>query len=209
MKPTDYTLLKKIKSGDRPAFTMLYERYWDSFYTMIFARTRDKEATEELLQNLWIRVLENPEFVQTDEIESAKGYLFRFIHYRILDYYNSIKKAQSIHIDESEDSLFEISDAEYAEILEDTDINELFTMIDEVISRLSPTEQKVYDLRIRKNMSVDETAEALHLSNKTVSNNLSKALNEIRDQLSPKYKSSKKLVSLLALMEMMNHMNTY
>ncbi|MEY8761241.1 RNA polymerase sigma factor [Chryseobacterium tongliaoense] len=207
MKPTDYTLLNKIKSGDRPAFMMLYERYWDNFYTMIFVRTKDKEVTEELLQNLWIRILENPEFVQTDEQESAKGYLFRFIHYRILDHYANVKKIQAVYLDESEDFLSEITDAEYYEILEDNDINELFIMIDEVISKLSPTEQKVYDLRIRKNMSVDETAEALNISNKTVSNNLSKALTEIREQLNPKYKSSKKLVSLLVLMEMMNQIN--
>ncbi|MDC8103469.1 RNA polymerase sigma factor [Chryseobacterium sp. PTM-20240506] len=203
MKPTDYTLLKKIKSGDRPAFAILYERYWDSFYTMIFTRTKDRDATEELLQNLWIRILENPEFVQTDEEESAKGYLFRFIHYRILDYYASIRKIQEVYVDESEDFLAEITDAEYAEILEENDITELFAMIDEVISQLTPTEQKVYDLRIRKNMSVVETAEALNLSNKTVSNNLSKTLNEIREKLNPNYESSKKLVSLLILMEMM------
>jgi RNA polymerase sigma factor (sigma-70 family) len=203
MKPTDDILLKKIKSGDRPAFVILYERYWDSFYTMIFMRTKDREATEELLQNLWIRILENPEFVQTDEEESAQGYLFRFIHYRILDYYASIKKIQEVYVDETEDFLSEITDSEYFEILEDNDISELFIMIDEVISRLTPTEQKVYDLRIRKNMSVVETAEALNLTNKTVSNNLSKALNEIREQLNPNYESSKKLISLLVLMEMM------
>jgi RNA polymerase sigma factor (sigma-70 family) len=205
MKPTDYTLLKNIKSGDRPAFVILYERYWDSFYTMIFTRTKDREATEELLQNLWIRILENPEFVQTDEEESAKNYLFRFIHYRILDYYASIKKIQEVYADETDDFLSEITSAEYTEILEDNDINELFAMIDEVISRLSPTEQKVYDLRIRKNRSVAETAETLNVSNKTVSNNLSKALNEIREQLHPNYESTKKLISLLILMEMMSH----
>jgi RNA polymerase sigma-70 factor (ECF subfamily) len=44
-------------------------------------------------------------------------------------------------------------------------------------------------------MSVNETAEALGISNKTVSNKLSKALGEIREKLSPDYKSSKKLVS--------------
>ncbi|MDH6250606.1 RNA polymerase sigma factor (sigma-70 family) [Chryseobacterium sp. H1D6B] len=205
MKPTDYTLLKNIKSGDRPAFMILYERYWDSFYTMIFTRTKDREATEELLQNFWIRILENPEFVQTDEQESAKNYLFRFIHYRILDYYASIKKIQEVYTDETDDFLSEITHDEYTEILEDNDINELFAMIDEVISKLSPTEQKVYDLRIRKNMSVAETAEALNISNKTVSNNLSKTLNEIREQLNPNYESTKKLISLLILMEMMSH----
>lgn len=89
MKPTDYTILKKIRSGDRPAFMLLYERYWDSLYRFVFMRTRDKEMSEELLQNLWIKILEDTASIQMDESESAKGYLLRYLHYRIIDHYNS------------------------------------------------------------------------------------------------------------------------
>lgn len=205
MKPTDYTILKKIRSGDRPAFMLLYERYWDSLYRFVFMRTRDKEMSEELLQNLWIKILEDTASIQMDESESAKGYLLRYLHYRIIDHYNSSKKIPStISIDEFDPSgEMDISDTEYFEILEENDISSLLSMIDEVVSQLPTTEQSVYDMRIRRNMSVDETAEALGISNKTVSNKLSKALGEIRDQLNPEYQSSKKLVSILMLMEIL------
>lgn len=204
MNYTDHTLLKKIKSGDRPAFMVLYERYWDSLYSFVFVRTKDKEVSEELLQNLWIKILENTDTIQTDESESAKGYLLRYLHYRVIDYYNSYKKlSATVSIDESDFPELEINDTEYFEIIENNEISTLFAMIDEVVSQLSPLEQKVYDMRIRKNMSVHETAEALGLSNKTVSNKLSKVLGEIRDQLNPEYQSSKKIISILILMEMM------
>ncbi|RKT01611.1 RNA polymerase sigma factor [Chryseobacterium defluvii] len=204
MNYTDHTLLKKIKSGDRPAFMVLYERYWDSLYSFVFVRTKDKEVSEELLQNLWIKILENTDTIQTDESESAKGYLLRYLHYRVIDYYNSYKKlSATVSIDESDFPELEITDTEYFEIIENNEISTLFAMIDEVVSQLSPLEQKVYDMRIRKNMSVHETAEALGLSNKTVSNKLSKVLGEIRDQLNPEYQSSKKIISILILMEMM------
>ncbi|MDR3024970.1 sigma-70 family RNA polymerase sigma factor [Chryseobacterium sp.] len=205
MSPTDYTLLKKIKSGDRPAFMLLYDRYWDSLYNFVFVRTRDKEIAEEILQNLWVKILENTDTIQTDDSESAKGYLLRHLHYRILDFYNSYKKAPpTLSIDEFDiPSELEISDTDYFEILEENEINSLLSMIDEVVARLPSTEQQVYDMRIRKNMSVNETAEALGISNKTVSNKLSKALGEIREQLNPEYQSSKKLVSILLLMEIL------
>lgn len=205
MKPTDYTILKKIRSGDRPAFMLLYERYWDSLYRFVFMRTRDKEMSEELLQNLWIKILEDTTSIQTDDSESAKGYLLRYLHYRIIDHYNSSKKIPStISIDEFDPSgEMDISDTEYFEILEENEISTLLSMIDEVVSQLPSTEQSVYDMRIRRNMSVDETAQALGISNKTVSNKLSKALGEIRDQLNPEYQSSKKLVSILMLMEIL------
>ncbi|GAA4161400.1 hypothetical protein GCM10022217_27000 [Chryseobacterium ginsenosidimutans] len=203
MKPTDHTLLNKIKSGDRPAFMLLYERYWDSLYGFVFGRTRNKEVAEEILQNLWIKILEDTNSIQTDESESAKGYLLRYLHYRIIDFYNSSKKnSATISIDAS-DIPIEITDTEYFEILEENDISALFKMIDEVVSQLSVTEREVFDMRIRKNMSVEETAKALGLSSKTVSNKLSKTLGEIREKLNPDYQSSKKLISLLILMEIL------
>ncbi|KFF11367.1 RNA polymerase subunit sigma-70 [Chryseobacterium soli] len=205
MTPTDYTLLKKIKSGDRPAFMLLYERYWAHLYRFVFVRTKDKEISEELLQNLWIKILEDTATIQTDESESAKGYLLRYLHYRVIDHYNSYKKIPStVSIDEFDiPAVAETTDTEYFEILEGNEISELLSMIDEVVDQLSSTEQQVYDMRIRKNMSVNDTAEALGISSKTVSNKLSKALGEIREQLSPEYQSSKKLVSILMLMEML------
>jgi len=205
MSPTDSILLKKIKSGDRPAFMLLYERYWDSLYRFVFVRTKDKEIAEEVLQDLWIKILENTDSIQTDDSESARGYLLRHLHYRILDYYNNYKKAPpTLSIDEFDiPNESELTDSEYFEILEENEISDLLSMIDEVVSHLPVTEQQVYDMRIRKNMSVNETAEALGISNKTVSNKLSKALGEIREKLSPDYKSSKKLVSILLLMEIL------
>lgn len=204
MNYTDHTLLKKIKSGDRPAFMILYERYWDKLYSFVFVRTRDKEISEELLQNLWVKILEHPDMIQTDESESAKGYLLRYLHYRVIDYYNSSKKIPSmVSIEEFDFPESEITDTEYFEILENNEISTLFAMIDQVVSQLPSLEQKVYDMRIRKNMSVPETAKVLGLSNKTVSNKLSKTLSEIREQLSPEYQSSKKIISILLLMELM------
>ncbi|UKB77861.1 RNA polymerase sigma factor [Chryseobacterium sp. MEBOG07] len=205
MSPTDYILLKKIKSGDRPAFMLLYDRYWDSLYNFVFVRTRDKEIAEEILQNLWMKILENTDAIQTDDAESAKGYLLRHLHYRIIDFYNSYKKAPpTLSIDEFDiPSEIEMADTDYFEILEENEISALLVMIDEVVAQLPSTERQVYDMRIRKNMSVNETAEALGISNKTVSNKLSKALGEIREKLNPEYQSSKKLVTILMLMEIL------
>jgi len=209
MNKTDLSLLKKIKLGDRPAFMLLYERYWEILYKMIFIRVKDKDVTEELLQNLWIKIIENPDSIQTDQYGSAKGYLLKHLHYRIIDFYATIKKSQNIIgiSDEVENVIPEISDNNYNEILEENDVQQLFEMINEVVSQLSSTDQKVYEMRIQNNKSVDETADILGLSKKTVSNSLSKTLSEIREQLDPKYQSSKNLVSFLVLAEMLQNFN--
>lgn len=172
---------------------------------LCFRKNQRQRDLEELLQNLWIKILEDTATIQTDESESAKGYLLRYLHHRVIDHYNSYKKTPStVSIDEFDiPAVAESTDTEYIEILEGNEISELLSMIDEVVGQLSSTEQQVYDMRIRKNMSVNDTAEALGISTKTVSNKLSKALGEIREQLNPEYQSSKKLVSILMLMEVL------
>jgi RNA polymerase sigma factor (sigma-70 family) len=206
MAKTDLVLLKKIKNGDQNAFSALYNCYYESLYKMVFVRTKSIYSTEELLQNLWLKVFETPEFVQVDESGSARKYFFRYMHYRVIDLYNSEKKSLE-NYDISEESLEEMSASEYFEIFEEHDIQELFAMIKEVLYNVTDTEQKVYDLRIRQNKSVKETAQILGITDKTVHNKLSSVLAKIRSQVEPKYKSSKNLLYFLLYIEVVSNLN--
>ena len=206
MGKTDLVLLKKIKNGDQNAFSVLYNCYYESLYKMVFVRTKNIYSTEELLQNLWLKVFENPEFVQVDESGCARKYFFRYMHFRVIDSYNAINNSPEIS-EFSEESLYGISATEYFEIFEETDIQELFVMIKEVLYGVTDTEQKVYDLRIRQNKSVKETAQILGITDKTVHNKLNSVLTKIRSQVEPKYKSSKNLLYFLIYIEMVSNLN--
>ncbi|OBW41928.1 RNA polymerase sigma factor [Chryseobacterium sp. MOF25P] len=206
MNKTDLMLLKKIRNGDQNAFSALYQRYYDSLYKMVFIRTRDKYCTEELLQNLWLKVFENPEFVQVDETGYARKYFFRYMHFRVIDAFKADNK--SLKTSEiAEESLEEISATEYFQIFEENDIQELFRLIKEVLYEVSDTEQKVYDLRIRQNKSVKETAQLLGVTDKTVHNKLNSVLTKIRNQVEPRYKSSKNVVDMLIYIEIFSNLN--
>lgn len=206
MSKTDLVLLKKIRIGDQNAFSLLYNRYYEVLYKMVFVRTKNKYSTEELLQNLWLKIFENPEFVQVDDEQCARKYLFRYMHFRVIDFYHA-SNSNPENSDISEDLLDEISASEYFEIFEENDIQELFAMIKDVLYGVTDTEQKVYDLRIRQNKTVKETAQILGISDKTVHNKLNSVLTKIRGQVEPKYKSSKNLLYLLMYIEMVSIMN--
>lgn len=84
---------------------------------------------------------------------------------------------------------------------------ELFRLIKEVLYEVSDTEQKVYDLRIRQNKSVKETAQLLGVTDKTVHNKLNSVLTKIRNQVEPRYKSSKNVVDMLIYIEIFSNLN--
>lgn len=201
MDKTDLVLLKKIRIGDQSAFSTLYNRYYEDLYKMVFVRTKSKYSTEELIQNLWLKVFENPEFVQVDDVECARKYLFRYMHFRVIDFYNAVN-INFENSDISEDLLDDMTASEYFEIFKESDIQELFAMIKKVLYDVTDTEQKVYDLRICQNKSVKETAQILGITDKTVHNKLNSVLTKIRSQVEPKYKSSKNLLYFLIYIEM-------
>lgn len=206
MGKTDLVLLKKIRIGDQNAFSLLYNRYYEGLYKMVFVRTKNKYSTEELLQNFWLKIFENPEFVQVDDEQCARKYLFRYMHFRVIDFYHA-SNSNPENSDISEDLLDDISASEYFEIFEENDIQELFAMIKDVLYGVTDTEQKVYDLRIRQNKTVKETAQILGISDKTVHNKLNSVLTKIRSQVEPKYKSSKNLLYFLMYIEVFSTMN--
>ncbi|WP_042722108.1 RNA polymerase sigma factor [Flavobacterium sp. B17] len=206
MGKTDLVLLKKIRIGDQNAFSLLYNRYYEGLYKMVFVRTKNKYSTEELLQNFWLKIFENPEFVQVDDEQCARKYLFRYMHFRVIDFYHA-SNSNPENSDISEDLLDDISASEYFEIFEENDIQELFAMIKDVLYGVTDTEQKVYDLRIRQNKTVKETAQILGISDKTVHNKLNSVLTKIRSQVEPKYKSSKNLLYFLMYIEVVSTMN--
>lgn len=199
---SDHQLLEHIKSGDRDAFMALYNKYWEDLYTMARSRTQDRETARELLQNLWLRLLEKPEFIQISRSGSAKPYLRRYLHYRIIDHYQLAPTVHHTDVPETA-APYEISDTEYFEILEQNDIDRLLKMINEVVGTFSATSQQVFDLRVRQGLSVEETAKKLGISKKTVSNLLSSTIADIRRTLGPEYETSKKMAVLLVLLELM------
>lgn len=204
---TDIVLLKQIESGNQIAFSSFYNLYWDDLYAFVFMRTKDHNITREILQDLWIRIFERPNTIKTDKEGNARKYLFSILNYKIIDYYRQKPSDIAEITDENIADFQEISEEEYQDILEEQTTESLLKMIDEVLAELPKTQQNVYKLRILKNKSVDETATELGISNKTVRNQLSNALSEIRKKLIPKYGPSKKLLSLLALMDVISETN--
>ena len=50
---SDETLLELLKNEDRLAFNILYNRYWKKLYNITNKRIKDREAAEEIVQDLF------------------------------------------------------------------------------------------------------------------------------------------------------------
>jgi DNA-directed RNA polymerase specialized sigma24 family protein len=80
---TDETLLELLMKDDLSAFEAIYNRYWLRLYSTGFKCVKIKEATEEIVQdifsNLWIDR-------HTSNVQSLSPYLFSNLKYKVIQY---------------------------------------------------------------------------------------------------------------------------
>ena len=56
---SDGELLSAIRHDDEKAFAELFERYWKQVHAMTYAMVRSMEATQEIVQNIFISLWDN------------------------------------------------------------------------------------------------------------------------------------------------------
>ncbi|WP_317616513.1 RNA polymerase sigma factor [Elizabethkingia anophelis] len=188
---TDIALLERVKRKDQQAFRMLYNRYFTLLFRRVYAKIKNEEIARDILQETWMKVWEEPDFILKKEIQ-LNTFLLKHCDYRILDYFRNLKYKTEF----SEESYPEISDDEYLEILDTFDTKELLQKIQAIIDQLTTTEKQVFELRMMKRKSVEETARILNISEKTVRNYLSSTLSEVRKQLKTHYKASRYVAAI-------------
>lgn len=187
----DITLLERVKRQDQQAFRILYNRYFTLLFRRVYGKIKNEDIARDILQETWIKVWEDPDFILKKDIE-LNAFLLKHCDYRILDYFRNLKYKMEF----SEEKYPEISDDEYMEILDTLDSKELLVKIQDIIDQLTSTEKQVFELRIMNRKSVEETAKILNISEKTVRNYLSSALGEVRKQLKTHYKASRYVAAI-------------
>ena len=187
----DITLLERVKRQDQQAFRILYNRYFTLLFRRVYGKIKNEDIARDILQETWIKVWEDPDFILKKDIE-LNAFLLKHCDYRILDYFRNLKYKTEF----SEEKYPEISDDEYMEILDTLDTKELLVKIQDIIDQLTSTEKQVFELRIMNRKSVEETAKILNISEKTVRNYLSSALGEVRKQLKTHYKASRYVAAI-------------
>jgi len=175
---SDKELTDLLKSGDRAAFAEIYHRYKHLLLRHAYKKLGDREAVEDILQELFVHLWEQKETLTING--NLAGYLYTAIRNRVFnEFYRSQRK--SLHFV----SLAEFMDkGEYSTDLTVLE-NELNAIIDREISQLPPRMGQVLRLSRLDGMSHKEIAEELGIAESTVSNQVGTALRQLKVKLGP------------------------
>lgn len=167
-------LILKISNGDKRAFTILFEGYYKSLAAYVFKLTESMELTEEIVQDVFIKVWLKRETLT--QISSFSNYLFILSKNKTL---NQLRKQArySTHFQSLEKEL-----ETDVRVEEESDLYEDFRLlIDNAIERLPQQQKRIYHLSRFERLKYEEIAQQLNLSAETVKKHMYLATKTIKE----------------------------
>ena len=93
---TDITVLHELQKGNVSAFNDLYHQYSRTLYRKILWMVNDEEIAKELLQDLFMKLWENREKVDTSK--SFRSYLYTITVNLVYDFFRKSNRKKEVEM---------------------------------------------------------------------------------------------------------------
>lgn len=180
----DALLLKAVYNNDEKAFNLLFERHWSKVYTAVFKYVKDQEACLEITHDIFLNIWNKRHELN---IRSFKSYVITAGSYHGIRKLQSIKASPVMYVedyeytDDTEYTYNHRADFNGGEI--NIDLIELNLEVDALLNDLPKRCREIYTMSRKENLTINEIAERLDISKRTVENQLTNALKHLRASL--------------------------
>ena len=171
----DKDLMLLVATGDREAFTCLYNRYFYYLFTLAMRYIKDESEAEDVLQQVFFKLWEMRDSGMIKD--NVRGYLFAMTRNRIMNYVRDKNRLLQRNYRLSQGVIEEEHD-----IWVMADKEQLISEMKKAIESLPPQQKRVANLRC-EGLSNQEIASRLHLSLNTVNSHYAKSLKALRTAL--------------------------
>ena len=167
---SDTLLLLQLQQGDKSAFNILYNKYWEQTFSNAYKRLGDEDQSKDIVQEIFVSIWVN----RHNLINNLPAYLCIAVRNQVFKL-TAKNKNLSPYLD-----VFENIAAKD----EMTDSNllwrEFYRSYEAVLSKLPPKRQQIFRLRFHEDVPTKTIANQLQISRKTVQNQLGKAIEQLR-----------------------------
>ncbi|HVV06972.1 MAG TPA: RNA polymerase sigma-70 factor [Puia sp.] len=170
-KYTDKQLLALLSQNDEAAFSAIYDRFWQRLFVIAYNRVKDTPAAEDIVHDVFASLWANRASI---DVEALENYLAVAVKYTVL---TKLKKQarEKAFVQSSTDTPVIALPAEDA-----VQARQLRELIHSEIERLPEKCRLIFKYSREKGMPVKDIAHQLHLSPKTIENQLAKAVRHLR-----------------------------
>ncbi len=184
---TDDELVERYRNGNAEAFDSLLDRYAKQIYNFIFRMLRNREESEDVLQEVFIRVIKN---IGRYEMKGKfKSWVFTIANRLVMSEFRHRSRRHLLSLDrklardESGLTLIDVvADEKYLPDVE-AERKELHQKLDEAIQLLPFLQKQVVMMRQFSGFTFKEIAEILGCPLNTVLGRMHYALKNLRQEL--------------------------
>ncbi len=177
---TDEQLVSLYEQGNNTAFEVLMMRYKSKVYAYIFQIVRDRELTEDIFQDTFIKAIVTIQQGRYSESGKFLGWINRIAHNLIIDHFRREKNENTVSADSFEYDIVnssKLSDLSIEDILSNEQVlNDVVRMV----GFLPVVQQEVVRMRFFEDLSFKEIAEKTQVSINTALGRMRYALLNMR-----------------------------
>ena len=176
MPQTDEQLMQSQALGDRKAFELLYDRYFDKLVWFARGFLSDEQKSEDVVQEVFLKIIEKPQ--QFDSAKKFSTWIYTITGNACK---NTLRNEQNQNriLDEKRIEIFGTETEAEAETDEET----LKKMIQEACANLNDKEKQLYLLRFEEELSIKEIANVLQIPDGSVKSGIFYLLKKMSIQL--------------------------
>lgn len=169
-------LITEIVAGNEQAFSILFFKYLPVLQSFAYKFTKSEHATEEIIQDTFLRIWLNRD--KLEQVENVKAYLYKYVSNECLSYVRKkLKEEKAIDLLKNAHSDTENS------TMDAIHLNEINRIVAAAVDKLPQQRKKVYELSRGEGKTIPEISDILGVSPSTVKNTLVIALKNIRENL--------------------------
>ena len=169
-------LMHKIKNSDSKAFRELYNILWKPLYVRSYAILRDKQLSEDILQEVWIDLWQRRHEIENNNIEA---YLFRAVRFKAYNQFRNTNSRRKI----LENLLSSRLKNRTNNVEDSLNLKETQNALRKAIDNLPPKCRKVFELSRFEGLKNEEISQKLDISKRTVENHISNALKVLKSKI--------------------------
>lgn len=175
---TDELLFLSIKDGDTNAFRVLVDKYCTALLAHSVHYVRRHDIAEEIVSDVFLAFWEKRERIEISH--SFRSYLYSSVRNHSINYLRAQKKHLPFEL--VPDETFPEPDVDTSEAESREHMTLLAGQLEEMLHLLPPQRRKIFML-YREGHKHKEIASMLNLSEKTVRNNMERAVKKLKDAL--------------------------
>ena len=178
---TDKELAEGLVNSNKNAFRLIFDRYYNHLVGTAINILKDQNKSEDIVQDVFAKIWENNSLI--DPGNNIGGYLKRSVINRCLNFIRDNKRIVTPELPYDEPS----RDHDAVDKLQGQDLSEIIQL---ALGKLPERCRLIFTLKRFDGMSLNEIAEQLDISPKTVENQMTKALKHLKKALLPYLKNN-------------------